>query len=218
MMNLILLGPPGVGKGTQAKLLIDRFGIPQISTGDILRAAVKELTPMGVKAKGFMDSGALVPDAVVIGIVEERLAQEDCAKGFILDGFPRTVPQADALKQVLTGMGRSIDHVVSLSVDKGELLKRLTGRRACSKCGAGYHVEFAPPKTAGLCDACSGELVQREDDKEETILRRLAVYEEQTAPLIAYYAAGGLLRSVDGLGTVEGIQSDILSRIQATQR
>ena len=160
-MNLILLGPPGVGKGTQAKLLIDRFGIPQISTGDILRAAVKELTPMGVKAKGFMDSGALVPDAVVIGIVEERLVQPDCTKGFILDGFPRTVGQADALKLVLAGMGRAIDHLISLSVEKSELLKRLTGRRACPKCGAVYHLEFAPSQVAGVCDACSGELIQR---------------------------------------------------------
>lgn len=218
MANLILLGPPGVGKGTQAKLLIDRFGIPQISTGDILRAAVKELTPMGVKAKGFMDSGALVPDAVVIGIVEERLAQADCDKGFILDGFPRTVAQADALSQVLSGMGRSIDHVISLSVDKAELLKRLTGRRACPKCGAVYHIEFAPSKTAGRCDACSGELIQREDDKEATILHRLTVYEEQTAPLIAYYASSALLRSVNGLGSVEGIQSEIVSCIQAQSR
>jgi len=215
MTNLILLGPPGVGKGTQAKLLIERFGIPQISTGDILRAAVKELTPMGVKAKGFMDSGALVPDEVVIGIVEERLAQGDCAQGFILDGFPRTVAQADALKQVLDGLKRGIDHVISLSVDKGELLRRLTGRRACPSCGAVYHVEFAPPKEAGRCDACAAELFQREDDKEETILKRLAVYDEQTAPLIAYYTTGGLLRSVNGLGTVEAIQSEIVSRIQA---
>lgn len=214
-MNLILLGPPGVGKGTQAKLLIDRFGIPQISTGDILRAAVKDLTPMGVKAKGFMDSGALVPDAVVIGIVEERLAQSDCVAGFILDGFPRTVGQADALKQVLSGLDRCIDHVVSLSVDQQELLKRLTGRRACPKCGAVYHVEFAPPKVAGRCDVCPGELFQREDDKEATILHRLKVYDEQTAPLIAYYQACGLLRSVDGLGTVDGVQGAILSQIQA---
>jgi adenylate kinase len=215
MTNLILLGPPGVGKGTQAKLLIERFGIPQISTGDILRAAVKELTPMGVKAKGFMDSGALVPDEVVIGIVEERLAQDDCSTGFILDGFPRTVAQADALGQVLTGMGRCIDHVISLSVDKDELLKRLTGRRACAGCGAVFHVEFAPPAVEGRCDACGGALFQREDDKEETILRRLAVYDEQTAPLIAYYEACGLLRSVNGLGSVEGIQAEIVSRIQA---
>ena len=218
MMNLILLGPPGVGKGTQAKLLIEKFSIPQISTGDILRAAVKELTPMGVKAKGFMDSGALVPDAVVIGIVEERLAQPDCSKGFILDGFPRTVAQADALDQVLSGMGRAIDHVVSLAVEKEELLKRLTGRRACPKCGAVYHIEFAPPKAAGRCDACSGELFQREDDKEATILHRLSVYDEQTAPLIAYYASKGLLRSVNGLGSVEDIQSAILGSIQATTR
>ncbi|QWV92578.1 adenylate kinase [Geomonas oryzisoli] len=216
-MNLILLGPPGVGKGTQAKLLIDRFGIPQISTGDILRAAVKELTPMGIKAKGFMDSGALVPDEVVIGIVEERLAQPDCQKGFILDGFPRTVPQADALSQVLTGIGKKIDHVVSLSVDKAELLKRLTGRRACSKCGAGYHVDFAPSKAAGICDACGGELFQREDDKEETILNRLAVYEAQTSPLISYYQTAGLLRSVNGLGSVEGIQAEIVSVLQGAR-
>lgn len=216
-MNLILLGPPGVGKGTQAKLLIDRFGIPQISTGDILRAAVKELTPMGIKAKGFMDAGALVPDEVVIGIVEERLAQEDCKKGFILDGFPRTVPQADALSQVLTGMGKEIDHVVSLSVDKAELLKRLTGRRACSKCGAGYHVDFAPAKVAGICDACGGELFQREDDKEETILNRLAVYEAQTSPLISYYQGAGLLRSVNGLGSVDGIQAEIVSILQGAR-
>ncbi|MBU5615476.1 adenylate kinase [Geomonas azotofigens] len=213
-MNLILLGPPGVGKGTQAKLLIDRFGIPQISTGDILRAAVKELTPMGIKAKGFMDSGALVPDEVVIGIVEERLAQPDCLKGFILDGFPRTVPQADALSQVLSGIGKKIDHVVSLSVNKDELLKRLTGRRACSKCGAGYHVDFAPAKVAGVCDACGGELFQREDDKEETILNRLAVYEAQTSPLISYYQTAGLLRSVNGLGSVEGIQAEIVAVLQ----
>lgn len=216
-MNLILLGPPGVGKGTQAKLLIDRFGIPQISTGDILRAAVKELTPMGIKAKGFMDSGALVPDEVVIGIVEERLAQPDCQKGFILDGFPRTVPQADALGQVLAGMNKNIDHVVSLSVDKAELLKRLTGRRACSKCGAGYHLDFAPPAAAGTCDACGGELFQREDDKEETILNRLAVYEAQTAPLISYYRGAGLVRSVDGLGSVEGIQSEIVAILQGAR-
>ena len=218
MINLILLGPPGVGKGTQAKLLIEKFAIPQISTGDILRAAVKELTPMGVKAKGFMDSGALVPDAVVIGIVEERLAQEDCGNGFILDGFPRTVAQADALDQVLSGMGRAIGHVVSLAVEKAELLQRLTGRRACPSCGAVFHVEFAPPKTAGRCDVCSGELIQREDDKESTILHRLTVYQEQTAPLTVYYASKGLLRSVDGLGTVEAIQSAILNSIQAIPR
>jgi len=170
---------------------------------------------MGIKAKQYMDAGALVPDEVVIGIVEERLAQPDCAPGFILDGFPRTVGQADALKGVLSRMDRGIDHVVSLSVDQQELLKRLTGRRACAKCGAVYHVEFAPSKVAGVCDACSGELYQREDDKEATILNRLKVYDEQTAPLIAYYQECGLLRSVDGLGTMDGVQGAILSQIQA---
>lgn len=216
-MNLILLGPPGVGKGTQAKLLIDRFGIPQISTGDMLRAAVKGLTPMGVKAKEFMDAGALVPDAVVIGIVEERLAQDDCVDGFILDGFPRTVPQADALSQVLAGLSRSIDDVVSLTVDKDEVLKRLTGRRACHGCGAVYHLEYAPPRTAGVCDACGGELYQRDDDKEATILRRLEVYDEQTAPLISYYEASGLLRSVPGAGSVEGIHQAIVASLEASK-
>ncbi|MBJ6725833.1 adenylate kinase [Geomesophilobacter sediminis] len=213
-MNLILLGPPGVGKGTQAKLLIEKFGIPQISTGDILRAAVKEQTPMGVEAKRYMDSGALVPDSVVIGIVEERLAQADCAPGFILDGFPRTVAQADALKGVLAGLKRGIDHVISLSVDSQELLTRLTGRRACAKCGAVYHVKFAPAKLEGICDACGGALFQREDDKEETIMKRLTVYEEQTAPLISYYRDASLLRSVNGLGTVDGVQAEILAQIQ----
>jgi len=215
MTNLILLGPPGVGKGTQAKLLIEKYGIPQISTGDILRAAVKELSPMGIKAKGFMDAGALVPDEVVIGIVQERLAKADCAKGFILDGFPRTVPQADALNQVLAGLNRGVDHVVCLSVDNAELLKRLTGRRSCPKCGAVFHVDFQPPKAAGVCDACGGELVQRDDDKEETVMKRLTVYNEQTAPLIDYYTGKGLLRAVDGLGSVEGIHSAIVGVIGA---
>jgi len=214
-MNLILLGPPGVGKGTQAKLLIDKYGIPQISTGDMLRAAVKGLTPMGVKAKEYMDAGALVPDSVVIGIVKERLAEDDCAAGFILDGFPRTVAQADALKDVLSGLERGIDDVVSLSVDKAEVLKRLTGRRACHGCCAVYHLEFAPPKAEGRCDACGGELYQRDDDKEATILRRLEVYDEQTAPLIDYYQAAGLLRSVPGAGSVEGIHEAIVAALKA---
>jgi adenylate kinase len=216
MTNLILLGPPGVGKGTQAKLLTEKFAIPQISTGDILRAAVKDLTPRGVKAKGFMDSGALVPDAVVIGIVEERLAQDDCHNGFILDGFPRTVGQADALGEVLSGMGRAIDHVLSLAVDPAVLLRRLTGRRACPDCGTVFHLEFAPPLVAGSCDTCSTPLMQREDDKEATILHRLAVYEAQTAPLIAYYASSGVLRCVNGLGKVAEVESAILSAIDAS--
>lgn len=213
-MNLILLGPPGAGKGTQAKILTKRFAIPQISTGDILRGAVKEQTAMGLKAKSYMDSGALVPDEVVVGIVRERIAQPDCINGFILDGFPRTVAQADALKQMLAGLGKSIEHVLSIEVDKEELLGRITGRRTCRSCGRGYHIVFDPPKEAGKCDECGGELYQRDDDREETMRNRLAVYDEQTAPLIAYYAQESLLRSIKGIGSIEEIQHSILNVVE----
>lgn len=213
-MNLVLLGPPGAGKGTQAKLLIKKMGIPQISTGDILRAAVKDMTPMGIRAKAFMDSGGLVPDEVVIGIIQERLLLPDCASGFILDGFPRTVAQADALKLVLRGTGKSIDHVVSISVDKEELLKRITGRRTCRACGKGYHCSFDPPKKQDICDECGGELFQREDDHEDTMRRRLDVYDQQTSPLIKYYEDESLLRSVTGTGSIEDIQQKILAVLQ----
>ncbi|MGD0844683.1 MAG: adenylate kinase [Geobacteraceae bacterium] len=212
-MNLILLGPPGAGKGTQAKILAKKFEIPQISTGDILRGAVKEQTPMGIKAKGFMDAGALVPDEVVVGIVEERLARPDCASGFILDGFPRTVGQADALKRTLAGMGKTIEHVISITIDKEELLGRITGRRTCRLCGKGYHLLFDPPKRNGACDECGGELFQRDDDKEETMRNRLDVYEKQTAPLIAYYAHESLLRTICGTGSIEDIQQNLLAGI-----
>lgn len=213
-MNLILLGPPGAGKGTQAKILTKRFAIPQISTGDILRSAVKDQTAMGRKAKSYMDSGVLVPDEVVVGIVEERLAKSDCASGFILDGFPRTVAQADALKQMLSGLGKFIEHVISIEVDKEELLGRITGRRTCRSCGKGYHVVFDPPKINDKCDDCSGELYQRDDDREETMRKRLSVYEEQTAPLIAYYAHESLLRTIKGIGSIEDIQHSILNIIE----
>lgn len=212
-MNLILLGPPGAGKGTQAKILGKKFEIPQISTGDILRGAVKEQTPMGIKAKGYMDAGALVPDEVVVGIVEERLARPDCASGFILDGFPRTVGQADALKRTLAGMGKTIEHVISITIDKEELLGRITGRRTCRLCGKGYHLLFDPPKRNGACDECGGELFQRDDDKEETMRNRLDVYEKQTAPLIAYYAHESLLRTICGTGSIEDIQQNLLTGI-----
>ena len=212
-MNLILLGPPGAGKGTQAKILAKKFEIPQISTGDILRGAVKEQTPMGIKAKGYMDAGALVPDEVVVGIVEERLARPDCAGGFILDGFPRTVGQADALKRTLAGMGKTIEHVISITIDKEELLGRITGRRTCRLCGKGYHLSFDPPKRNGACDECGGELFQRDDDKEETMRNRLDVYERQTAPLIAYYAHESLLRTICGTGSIEDIQQNLLTGI-----
>ncbi len=214
-MKLILLGPPGAGKGTQAKQLVDRFGIPQISTGDILRGAVKEGTPMGVKAKGFMDAGGLVPDEVVVGIVRERLQKQDCANGFILDGFPRTVPQADALKETLGELGKDLDSVVSLEVDAEALVERLTGRRTCKDCGRGFHVKFDPPRESKKCDACGGELIQRDDDKEETIRQRLQVYDDQTSPLVAYYREQGLLKAVDGMLAMDAVQEKILAAVQA---
>ncbi|HEY6874004.1 MAG TPA: adenylate kinase [Geobacteraceae bacterium] len=216
-MNLILLGPPGAGKGTQAKILTKKYQIPQISTGDILRAAVKEQTPMGIKAKEFMDEGALVTDEVVVGIVKERLAKPDCANGFILDGFPRTVHQADALRQMLGALGEAIDHVISISVDKEELLERVTGRRTCRSCGKGFHVTFDPPRVDGVCDECGGTLYQRDDDSEETMRKRLDVYEAQTAPLIAYYAKESLLRTIDGIGAIDDIQRNLLGILEGRQ-
>lgn len=209
-INILLLGPPGAGKGTQAKILTTRFNLPQISTGEILRAAVKEQTPLGIKAKELMDMGALVSDEIVIGIIEERLAKPDCEKGFILDGFPRTIKQADALKKMLLVRGKAIDHVISIEVGKEELLERITGRLTCYSCGKGFHVIFDPPKTGNRCDDCCGELYQRADDKEETMRNRLDVYELQTAPLAAYYAEDSLLRTINGSGPIEGIQQKFL--------
>ena len=210
MMDFILLGPPGAGKGTQAKLMIDKWNTPQISTGDILRAAVREGTALGVEAKGFMDSGGLVPDRVVIGIIAERLKEEDAADGFILDGFPRTIPQAEALQDILDDLGRNIDHVISIEVDDEELVTRLTGRRMCKGCGESFHVVFNPSAKEGVCDRCNGELYQRDDDQEETIRQRLAVYSDQTQPLIAYYEKQGKLRRIDGTGSIEAIFSRVL--------
>jgi len=210
MMDLILLGPPGAGKGTQAKLMVDRWNIPQVSTGDILRAAVREGTVLGVEAKGFMDRGELVPDRVVIGIIAERLKEDDATGGFILDGFPRTLPQAEALGSILTDLGRNIDHVVSIEVDEEELVDRLTGRRMCKGCGESFHVLFNPPQKEGVCDRCDGELYQRDDDKEVTIRQRLDVYRNQTSPLIAFYRERGNLREIDGSGNIQ----DIFARIE----
>lgn len=215
-MNLILLGPPGAGKGTQSVLLERHFGIPQVSTGDMLRSAVKASTPMGLKAKGFMDAGNLVPDAVVVGIVRERLQEPDCANGFILDGFPRTVPQADALNDSLVQLSRELDAVVSLEVDINELVERLTGRRTCMDCGKGFHVKFDPPVADGTCTVCNGKLFQRDDDHEETIRRRMETYHQQTAPLEDYYRLAGLLLTVDGMSGIEEVQQTILAGLQAS--
>jgi len=214
-MDLILLGPPGAGKGTQAKMLTEHFGIPQVATGDILRGAVQAGSALGLKAKGFMDAGLLVPDEVVIGIVRERLLQEDCRAGFILDGFPRTVAQADALQSNLAELGRRLDRVVSLTVDADALVERLTGRRTCRSCGRGFHLTFDPPMVAGRCDACGGELYQRDDDREETIRKRLTVYAQQTAPLIDYYRGAKLLVELDGMQAIPVVQEQVLSALQA---
>ena len=204
-MNIILLGPPGAGKGTQAKMLIEKYGIPQISTGDMLRAAVIAGTQLGLEAKKYMDKGELVPDEVVIGLVKERLQEADCAKGFMLDGFPRTVAQAEVLDKELEAMGKEIDHVICIEVPNEELIARLTGRRTCKECGAGYHLKFDPPKVDNACDKCGGELYQRDDDNEETVKARLKVYQEQTFPLIEYYDKQGKLRRIDGVGEIKTI-------------
>jgi len=214
-MNIILIGPPGAGKGTQAKRMIDRLGVPQISTGDMFRAAVKEGTPMGLKAKEYMDKGALVPDEVVIGVVKERFGKPDCAKGFILDGFPRTLEQAKALDGLLKGMGKSLDHVVVIEVPDDYLVKRLTGRRTCRGCNYMHHVEFDPPKKEGVCDKCGGELYQRDDDQEATIRSRLKTYHDQTSPLIDYYSKQGVVRTIDGTKSMEQVQEAIQKAIGA---
>ncbi|NOY52892.1 MAG: adenylate kinase [Deltaproteobacteria bacterium] len=213
-MRLILLGPPGAGKGTQAKKLVEKYGIPQISTGDILREAVKNGTPLGKEAKSYMDKGELVTDAIVVGIIRDRLQEKDCEKGYILDGFPRTVPQADELKKALSEMGQSIDAVLSIVVANDELIKRLTGRRTCKECGAGYHLLFKPPAQEGVCDQCRGPLFQRDDDKEETIKNRLAVYNEQTEPLINYYKNDGALVDIEGTGGIDEIFARICAVIE----
>lgn len=215
-MNLILLGPPGAGKGTQAQRMVERYRIPQISTGDILRAAVKEITPLGVRAKEFMDQGQLVPDEIVIGIIEERLKIKDCDPGFILDGFPRTIPQAEALQPILNKIGKKIDHVINIEVDPEELVCRLTGRRTCKNCGSMFHLLFQPPKREGICDRCGGMLYQRSDDKEETIRTRLKEYEKQTAPLIQYYQGKKTLRSIQGMGGPDQIFDQIIRLLDAT--
>lgn len=200
-MNLILLGPPGAGKGTQATRLVSKYGIPHISTGDIFRENIKKGTPLGKKAKEYMDRGELVPDSLVIDLATDRLSQDDCKDGFLLDGFPRTIEQAVALDAYLKENNRKIDRVIDLDVEKEELIKRLIGRRVCKDCGATYHVDHMPPKQAGLCDKCKGELIQRADDTRETVENRIDVYNRQTKPLLDYYHKAGNIahfKGVDG--------------------
>lgn len=207
--RVVLLGPPGAGKGTQAKLLQEKFAACQVSTGDILRKAVAERTPLGKQASDYIDRGALVPDSVIVNLVAERLKEKDCEPGFILDGFPRTIPQAESLDAILKKMGLNLNCVLSVQVPEKIIIERLAGRRTCKNCGALSHVVFNPQKRAGVCDRCGGELYQRDDDREETVANRLKVYESQTAPLISYYRGRGLLSEIDGDGEIDEIRSRV---------
>ena len=197
-MKIIMLGAPGAGKGTQAKKISERYSIPHISTGDIFRANIKNGTELGKKAKEYMDKGLLVPDELVVDLVVDRLSPADCEKGCVLDGFPRTIPQAEVLDEALTKLGEKIDYAINVDVPDENIVRRMSGRRACLKCGATYHIEHIPPKQEGICDSCGSELVLRDDDKPETVQNRLKVYHEQTQPLIDFYTARGVLKTVDG--------------------
>ncbi len=211
-MRVVMIGPPGAGKGTQAKLLQERFGVPQISTGDILREAQRQGSELGLAAQRYMEQGQLVPDEVVIGIVEQRLLADDCAGGFILDGFPRTVPQARALGTLLGRNGGGLDAVVSMQVPHEELVRRLSGRMVCASCGAMFHLQFSPPKEDGRCDRCPGALVQREDDREDRIADRLILHAREIAPVAQFYRESGLLREIVGTGQ----RDDVFGRVQAS--
>ena len=208
-MKLILLGAPGAGKGTQAEILCKKLGIPSISTGNILRAAIKDGTPTGIQAKSYIDAGKLVPDEVIIGIVNERLSQDDCAKGYILDGVPRTIAQAEALEKA----GIRFNAVVSIEISEDEILRRMSGRRVCEACGSSYNVEAVPPRVEGICDNCGGKLIQRKDDTPETVRERLKVYHTETEPLVGFYAQRGLLKSVAVNGTKEATAQAILAAL-----
>lgn len=216
-MRVVLVGPPGAGKGTQAHFIAEHLGVPKISTGDIFRANVTAGTPLGVEAKRFMDRGDLVPDQVTIDMVRDRLAQEDAREGFLLDGFPRTVPQAEVLDEMLAADGAGLDVVLELVVDHAEVVRRLSGRRTCRTCNRIWHVDFDPPATSGVCDLDGGELYQRDDDRAETITNRLAVYDEQTAPLVSYYARRGVLVGIDATGPVDDVTARATDALRAAR-
>jgi adenylate kinase len=213
-VRIVLVGPPGAGKGTQAQFIASHLSIPKISTGDIFRANVSGNTPLGQKAKEYMDRGDLVPDEITIAMVRDRLAEDDAQEGFLLDGFPRNVPQAETLKKILTEMDRRLDLVLELVVDDDEVVRRLSGRRTCRKCGRIWHVAFDPPTKESVCDVCGGELFQRDDDREETIRHRLEVYQEQTAPLASFYADEGILKGLDATGPVEEVTERALAALR----
>lgn len=214
-MKIIMLGAPGAGKGTQAKRIAEKYGIPHISTGDIFRANIKGGTELGMKAKAFMDQGQLVPDEITIGMLLDRIHEADCANGYVLDGFPRTIPQAESLTKALAEMGEAIDYAINVDVPDSAIVSRMGGRRACVNCGATYHVEFNAPKQEGVCDVCGEKLILREDDKPETVQNRLTVYHEQTQPLIDYYQKAGVLAEVDGTQDMDQVFTDIVSVLGA---
>lgn len=214
-MKIIMLGAPGAGKGTQAIQIADKYGIPHISTGDIFRANIKGQTELGMEAKQYMDKGQLVPDELTVRILLDRVAKDDCKNGYVLDGFPRTIPQAEVLTDAVSKMNDKIDFAIDVEVPDENIIKRMSGRRACLKCGATYHIEHVPPKTEGICDACGSELVQREDDKPETVRERLNVYHAQTQPLIDYYKKQGILHEVDGTKDMQEVFADITAILEA---
>jgi adenylate kinase len=213
-VNVLFMGPPGAGKGTQAEKIVSEFRIPHISTGDAFRLAMSQGTPLGVEAKSYVDKGLLVPDEITNGIVKERLAQPDCAEGFLLDGYPRTLAQAKELDIMLAALGKKLDHVINLKVDRGLLLARLTGRRICKSCGATYHVLFNPPKRDGVCDKCGGELYQRSDDTEEKVGTRLDEYSNKTAPLLDFYGSKGILYEVNGEQDIQAVTAEIHAHLR----
>ena len=214
-MKIIMLGAPGAGKGTQAQMIADKYNIPHISTGDIFRANIKNGTELGKKAKEYMDKGQLVPDELTVQLLLDRVANEDCKNGYVLDGFPRTIPQADVLDSELSKLGDKVDFAINVDVPDENIVRRMSGRRACLKCGATYHIEHIPPKTEGICDKCGSELVQRDDDKPETVLNRLSVYHEQTQPLIDYYDKKNILKTVDGTKDMQEVFNDIVGILNA---